>query len=81
MDLETLTMPNADTLRREAIRAGAIDPMTLRFRIVAYDRVSGDRVGVQDENTTFRDAVEKAAGLIQAQEHLHFLVEPIGFIQ
>jgi len=81
MDLGTVATPNADALRREAIRAGAMGTMALRFRIVAYDRVSGKRVGVQDENTSFRDAVEKAAGLIQAQQHLHFLVEPIGFIQ
>jgi hypothetical protein len=74
-------MPDVESLRREAVLAGAMDPMALRFRIVAYDKFSGEKVRVHNENTSFRDAVETVAGLIQADEHLHFLVEPVSFIQ
>lgn len=81
MDIGPAAAPDTESLRQEAILAGATDPTILRFRMIAYDRFSGEMLCVQDESITFRGAVEKAAVLIKTQEHVHFLLEPIGFIQ
>ena len=79
MQFGASSKPDAESLRCEAVFAGAMDPMTLRFRMVAYDKYSGEKLGVQDDDISFRDALKKAEGLIKAQQHLHLLLEPIGF--
>ena len=37
-EMTEVTLPNIKALRSQALIAGALDPMSLRFRIVEYDR-------------------------------------------
>ena len=52
-------MPDLQTIRNEALAAGALDPMKLRFRVVEYDKTSGEMLGVPMHDIGFLDAVEK----------------------
>jgi hypothetical protein len=70
-----------DTIRREAIAAGAVDPFSLRFRVEEYDKASGEFLGVPMQNIGLPEAIEKTARLIQTRIDSHFLVHPVGFIQ
>jgi hypothetical protein len=74
-------MPDFDALRNEALFAGALDPMSLRFQVVEYDKTSGKFLSVPCENLGFREAIETTAGLIQKRQDSHFCLEPVGFIQ
>ena len=74
-------MPDIEALRNEALLAGALDPTTLRFRVVEYDRLSGEMIGVPINDITFVDAVEKTAHLIETHADSHFCLHPVGFIQ
>ena len=76
-----MTMPDFETLRNEAMFAGALDPMTLRFQIVEYDKFSGELLGVPSNDLGFREAIETTAGLIEAHQDSHFCLQPVGFIQ
>jgi hypothetical protein len=73
--------PDVDALRNEAIFAGALDPMSLRFQIVEYDKLSGRLLGVRCENIGFNEAITKTAGLIERRKDSHFCLEPVGFVQ
>jgi hypothetical protein len=73
--------PDLDALRNEALFAGALDPMSLRFQIVEYDKCSGELLGVRCNDIGFREAIEKTAGLIERRQDSHFCLEPVGFIQ
>jgi hypothetical protein len=79
--LQTLPMPDMQALRHEAVAAGALDPTTLRFRVVEYDKLSGEMLGVPIQDIGFFDAVEKTARLIQSRADSHFCLHPVGFIQ
>ena len=74
-------MPDFEALRTEALMAGAIDPMSLRFEIVEYDKWSGERLGVPGGDLGFQEAVIKTADLIEANSDSHFCLQPIGFVQ
>ena len=80
-------MPNLDinsnlnALRHEALMAGALDPMSLRFAIVEYDKWSGERLSTAGDNLGFKEAVVKTAGLIEANSDSHFCLQPVGFVQ
>ena len=74
-------MPNLDAIRNEALRAGALDPMSLRFQIVEYDKHSGEKLGVPCEDVGFREAVARTADLIEIHQDSHFCLEPVGFLQ
>ncbi len=76
-----MTLPNVETLRSEALFAGAMDPMTLRFQIVEYDKFSGELLGVPGGNLGFEEAIETTAGLIEKRRDSHFCLEPVGFLQ
>jgi hypothetical protein len=76
-----MTAPDFEALRNEAMFAGALDPMSLRFQIVEYDKSSGELLGVPCDNIGFCEAVEKTAGLIQKRAESHFCLEPVGFLQ
>ena len=73
--------PDLDALRNEALFAGALDPMSLRFQIVEYDKSSGELLSVPCNDVGFREAVAKTAGLIRQRKDSHFCLEPVGFIQ
>jgi hypothetical protein len=73
--------PDVMAIRDEAIRSGGLDPMSMRFRIVEYEKSSGELLGVPLENLGFCDAVERTAALIGVRGDSHFCLEPVGFIQ
>ena len=50
-------MPDIAALREEALQAGALDPTVLRFRIVEFDRHSGEMLGVPVADIGFSDAL------------------------
>jgi hypothetical protein len=77
----TAVAPDIWAIRDEAIRAGGLDPMSLRFRIVEYEKSSGELLGVPLENLGFCDAVERTAALMGTRGDSHFCLEPVGFIQ
>lgn len=79
--LQPLSPPDIEAIRNEALLAGALDPTTLRFRVVEYDRFSGEVIGVPIHDIAFADAVEKTARLIEARADSHFCLDPVGFIQ
>ncbi len=70
-----------DMIRNQAIDAGAIDPMTLRFRIVECDRFDGELLSVAIENIGFPEAIEHTANLAKTRSDSHFYLEPVGFLQ
>ena len=70
-----------EALRNEALFAGALDPMTLRFQIVEYDKSSGELLSVPCEDLGFREAIETTAGLIEERRDSHFCLQPVGFVQ
>jgi hypothetical protein len=72
---------NLDALRNEALMAGALDPMSLLFSIVEYDKFSGERLSTPGDNLGFQEAVAKTAGLIEAHSDSHFCLQPVGFVQ
>lgn len=76
-----ITTPDVDALRNEAIFAGALDPMSLRFQIVEYDKSSGRLLGVRCDNIGFNEAIKKTQGLIERRKDSHFCLEPVGFVQ
>jgi len=73
--------PDFQTIRHEAIVAGGIDLMSLRFRVVEYEKATGELIGVAIENAGFRDAVEETQAMIREKAASHFCLEPVGFIQ
>lgn len=77
----TLPLPDLQAIRSEALSAGALDPTTLRFRVVEYDKVSGECLGVPMQDIGLSEAIEKTARLIEKRVDSHFYVHPIGFIQ
>jgi hypothetical protein len=81
METSNMQMPNMQALRHEAIFAGAIDPMTLRFKIVEYCKWSGELLGIRNGNIGLEEAIHTTAGLIQRRQDSHFCLEPVGFIQ
>ena len=74
-------MPDLQAIRNEAISAGALDPMNLRFRGVEYDKTSGEFLGVPMQDIGLREAIENTARLIQSRGDSHFYLHPVGFIQ
>jgi hypothetical protein len=81
LETSTAIAPDISAIRDEAIRSGGLDPLSLRFRIVEYEKSSGELLGVPLENLGFRDAVERTAALIEKRGDSHFCLEAVGFIQ
>lgn len=73
--------PDVDAIRNEALLAGAIDPFTLRFQIVEYDKHSGEKIGVPCDNIGLSEAIARTARMIENRQDSHFCLEPVGFIQ
>jgi len=55
--------------------------MNLRFRVVEYDKVSGELLGIPMHDIGFSEAIEKTARLIQSRSQSHFFLHPVGFVQ
>jgi hypothetical protein len=73
--------PDFQTIRNEALTVGGVDLMNLRFRVVEYEKSTGEMIGVAIENAGFRDAVEETQAMIREKAASHFCLEPVGFIQ
>ena len=69
------------TLCDQAMQAGALDPMTLRFRVVEYDKFDGAFVSVAFDDIGFPEAIEQTADLVRTRSDSHFCLQPVGFIQ
>jgi hypothetical protein len=78
---QTLPLPDLQTIRNEALSAGALDPLNLRFRVVEYDKASGQVLGIPMQDIGLGEAIEKTAHLIQLRGDSHFFLHPVGFIQ
>jgi hypothetical protein len=74
-------LPDLDALRNEALSAGALDPTSLRFQIVEYDKSSGELLSIPCNDVGFREAIETTAGLVEARRDSHFCLQPVGFVQ
>jgi hypothetical protein len=81
LPLPDLPLRDIQMLRSEALSAGALDPMNLRFRVLEYDKASGELLGVPIQNIGFLEAVETTARLIRSRSDSHFCLHPVGFIQ
>jgi hypothetical protein len=81
MEQSVQSLPDLQSIRNEAVAAGALDPMNLRFRVVEYDKASGELLGVPMQDIGFYEAIEKTARLIQIRSDSHFCLHPVGFIQ
>jgi hypothetical protein len=80
-DVNSYDAPDFETIREQAIISGGIDPLSLRFRILEFEKSTGDFVGVPVADIGFQDAVETAAQLISRSLESHFCLEPVGFLQ
>jgi hypothetical protein len=76
-----MPLPDLRAIRNEAISGGALDPISLRFQIVEYHKVSGEQIGILAHDLGFGAAIEKAASLIPVRRDSHFCLEPVGFVQ
>jgi hypothetical protein len=74
------TLPDIEALRQEALVAGALDPISLRFRIMEFDKLSDELLGIPYDDIGFRDAVETAADLIESRSTSYFCLQPVGFV-
>jgi len=77
----TTEQMDIQSLCAEAVQAGAMDPMTLRFRVVEYDKFDGTLVGVPFDDIGFPEALEQTADLVRTRSDSHFCLQPVGFIQ
>jgi hypothetical protein len=77
----SLTPADFQAIRNEALLAGAVDPATLRFRLLELDKFDGSILSVPSENIGLSEAIEKAATLVRVRLDSHFCLEPVGFIQ
>lgn len=78
---ETVAEGDVMALCEQALAAGAVNPMSLRFRVVEYDKFDGTLVGVAFDDLAFDDAVEQTADLIRERADSHFCLQPLGYLQ
>jgi hypothetical protein len=78
-ELQVSNQLSFETIRQDALLAGGIDVMSLRFRVVEYKKATGELLGVAIEDAGFRDAFEETQALIQRKAESHFCLEPVGF--
>jgi hypothetical protein len=74
------SLPDVEALRNQALFAGALDPMSLRFRIIEYDKSSGELLCVACADAGFTEAIETAVGLVESRRDSHFCVQPVAFV-
>jgi hypothetical protein len=74
------SLPDVEALRNQALFAGALDPMSFRFRIIEYHKSSGELLCVACADAGFREAIEATASLIESRRDSHFCVQPVGFV-
>ena len=74
-------LPDLEAIRNEALLAGAIDPTTLRFRILELDKIDGTLLSIPSEDIGLSEALQQTASLVRSRIDSHFCLEPVGFIQ
>jgi hypothetical protein len=74
-------LPDLQAICNEAVSAGAVNPASLRFRVVEYDKTSGELLGIPMQDLGLGEAIEKTARLIEIRGDSHFLLHPVGFVQ
>ena len=74
-------IPDLDALRNEALLAGAMDPMSLRYRIVEYDKADGKLLNVMVDDIGFSEAIEQTSALVREHSGSQFCLQPVGFLQ
>jgi hypothetical protein len=79
--VQPLPLPDLQSIREEAVQAGALDPVNLMFQVMEYDKISGELLGVPMRNLALGEAIEKTARLIEIRGDSHFFLRPVGFIQ
>jgi hypothetical protein len=79
--VQSLPLPDLQSIRDEAVLAGALDPMSLMFQVMEYDKTSGELLGVPMRDIGLGEAIEKTARLIEIRRQSHFFLRPVGFIQ
>jgi len=79
--VQPLPLPDLQAIREEAVSAGALDPTTLMFQVMEYDKISGELLGVPMRDIGLVEAIEKTARLIARRSHSHFFLRPVGFVQ
>lgn len=55
--------------------------MNLRFRVIEYDKASGEMLGIPMQDLGLSEAIEKTARLIESRRQSHFFLHPVGFVQ
>jgi hypothetical protein len=73
--------PDYQTIRHDALMAGGVDLMNMRFRVVEYEKETGELIGVAIENAAFPDAIEETQLMIRENDGSHFCLEPVGYLQ
>ena len=81
MTTQTAAQPDVNSLCAQAIAAGAVDPRSLRFMVVEYDKFDGTLVGVPFDNLGFPEALEQTADLVRLRADSHFCLQPLGDVQ
>lgn len=76
-----VVLPDPQTIRNQALLAGGVDPMFLRFRLVELEQQTGEVLGIQAHDIGFREAVEMTKSLLRDGRDSHFCLEPVGFLQ
>ena len=74
-------LATAELIRQDSIKAGGSDPMSIRFRVVEYERGTGQMVRVLLEDSGFLEALENTTALLAVSDASHFCLEPVGFVQ
>ena len=74
------SLPDANIIRDSALRAGAMDPDTLRFQVVEFDKFDGTMLGVAADDIGFSEAIEFTHNLTKTHVDSHFYLQPVGFI-
>ncbi len=74
-------LPDAATICHDALLAGGLDPLSLRFRVVEYERASGELIRVLSENSGLLEALENTGPFIAGSSGSDFRFEPVGFLQ
>jgi hypothetical protein len=77
----TAQQPEIQTLCEQALAAGAVDPMSVRFRVVEYDKFDGTLLSVPFDDLGFPEALEQTADLLRTRIDSHFCLQPLGYIQ
>jgi hypothetical protein len=67
-------------IRQAAIQAGGVDPVTLRFRVIEYDKDNGEFRKLLMTDSSLSGAVMEVRRITPECPWSRFVLEPIAFI-